>query len=1044
MAILDALRNVRSKISEQFFSHIADEERKKRKKQGATEALQSFTQPKRSILPALNTYVAQNNIRAVPGKTVQQVFEAQPMKPLPSPKRNFEVARDRIATNIRKTAQNLPQLTDTPEERQRKITESALNFSPIGLTTSATGPLKSAAAKIASTKNVRVIDKVLRGVGITNVKLTKQLKNVDNADEVMKSIQAAQKVKTVGKGGQTARPLEESFQRLKQGDPAEQLKKTDRKITGPILPDPSLAATNQMGAISSRSNRQLGQEVGSKMPTRPKKLSTSSSITVSQPSDFYNLDRLKIDDKAKQAIQKEINGSRQILERSVGRRLTNKEVIATADKTAQIMTKGVGREQTEAKIAANLNLRRKIAEAAQNGKVDEDFVRAWITDKSVGEDIARQLQARRITADPGEAPLYNAILEGIYRQNKNADEIAKAAKGVDFNDAKQVTEFYRKFVKAKVLSTETLDILRYNSMLSSPNTHLVNVASNFQGTGIIAPVEKTLTGMIDAAKSAITGSKREYFAGEGAAYAKGYYSNVKKAATAFTDTLRGKNLVLQPDVRSIPLTTGGPARAVENVFTFPMRMLEASDRFFSALTEGGSEAALKYKVSKGLKIDNLGEKAAQEASERLFRAETNLPQQGNILEAMDFFTNKITEARSSDNILVSTISKFTLPFVRTPTNIIKQGIEYSPLGASTLWGATNKTEQVSKAVLGSSAALGVATLLGTDRLTWAEPTNENRKNSFRASGMQPYSVKIGNKWISYSKLHPSLAFNFALVAAVDDALKEKKIGEETADVILSSFAKYANFIADQSYVKNIGDFVAGAKGDVYGFSKYLANYPTQLIPFRALGSWINRIVDPVQRQADKDGSVLDKQMQQIMMQIPGFAQKVPARLDSEGNPIKNQNPLLNAFSPVRISTEQPEAANTYRKMQNLSKVEQEEKYRTQQIKDKALVIFNDLKDLPKEQRVQALNELKASGELTQEMYEAYMIHRRAVDMNLSGYEKSLLSADTDARARVIFDEIKGLPKEQRLKILNDYKRKKILSEDTYKKYLKLKEAAGLQ
>lgn len=688
------------------------------------------------------------------------------------------------------------------------------------------------------------------------------------------------------------------------------------------LSSKSLIKTEQ---VSKQAGETAQQTKGLTKPTPQ-----SPSPNLRDVSSFYNLDRLNIDKGAKAAIQAEINGAGQALKETVGSTLSNKEVIDLASSTSKVVSRAVNREQTAAKIASNLRLRQEIAKVAQDGKIDESFIKLWMKDKSIGEDIARQLQARKIQADPLETGFIDTILQAIYKVNKNADEVALAARNVDFNNVKEVTEFYRKFVKPK--TSEWIDLLRYNSMLTSPNTHIINTMSNLQGTGIIAPIEKTLTGILDATRSALTGQPRKYAVGEGAAYAKGFYTNLGNAARRFKDVLSGKDVVSHPDVRQIPLATKGGKRVIENVLSVPLRLLDAMDKFFMTATEAGLERAAKYRASKG--IEFAGEAPVKEAARRVFRAGSE--NQGHVLNAVDTFTNLLMRARESDNSIVSTISKFTLPFIRTPTELLKQGIEYSPAGITTLVGAKNKTEQLSKAIMGTASAMGVAMLLGEDRLTWAEPTNAKRKAEFRAAGRQPYSVKVGDKWISYSKLHPALAFNFALVSSLDDALKNQKLSDSDADSILSAFSKYGNFLVDQSYLRNIGDFVASVKGDEERYARIASNYVQQLIPFRALSSWIERLTDPYQRQVDTDGNILDQQMQQIMMQIPGLAQKVPTRKTPLGTPLENQNRGLNAFSPNRVTTENP----LFENILNINETKSKVKGMQEEIRDKILQEIN--------------------------------------------------------------------------------------------------------
>lgn len=772
--------------------------------------------------------------------------------------------------------------------------------------------------------------------------------------------------------------------------------------------------------------------------TSPAKVSEDVSYnpTIAKDNIFYNVDRLNIPKEAKQAVKNEVINAKPQVEKIVGKKLSNQEVVAVADNSSKILNRTITREQTADRIAANLNLRRTIANAAKDGKIDGEFIELWMKDKSQATDIARQLQARRVNADPRETSLIDTLLDGIYKEVGYSDELAAAAKGVDFNDSKQATEFYRRFVKPK--AREWIDLLRYNSMLSSPQTHINNAVSNFQGTGILAPIEKTITGVLDATRAALTGSERQYFVGEGVEFAKGYYSNLKQATQNFADVMRSKTLSQNPDTRNIPLATGGAKAVTEKVLAFPMKLLEASDQFFTALTEGGAKKALAYKASKGAKVGNIESAASEEAAKRLFRSETGLKEQGYVLDAIDKVTNTIQTLRNSDNAIVSTIAKFTLPFVRTPMNILKQGIEYSPAGVITLPGASNKTEQLAKLIMGIGTASGVATLLGSDRLTWAEPTNPDQKAAFRAAGRQPYAVKVGDNWVSYSKLHPAIAFNFALVAAIDDAQKNKKLSESQGESVLSAFAKWGNFVADQSYLKSIGDFVAATKGDASGWSKYVSNYPQQLIPFRALMSWVTRLTDPVQRQADPDGSVLEKQMQQLMSQIPGLSEKVPARTDLQGNPIENQNRMLNSVSPNRVTTEKPAEEDSYKTALEAKKLNRDQTERKNQLTAEARKKYESMKQSPQDFKADLKAVAKVNPELAAKVLDLY----EADQKNLSYTDRTIQSLDVKdgSRAQFIYAKIKSMDKGQKKAYLLDLAEKKVLTDEVLDQILKLSES----
>lgn len=631
----------------------------------------------------------------------------------------------------------------------------------------------------------------------------------------------------------------------------------------------------------------------------------------------YNVGRIKV--KSQKVLREAIDQVKPDFEKVVGGPITHKEVIKSANEFSEDVLKTVGRKTTEELGAAQLRLRQNIAAMADKETVTPELLDALKTDAAFARSTAQLLGQRGIDAVP-QTPAGKVKLEylkAVAKVSDDLDGILKAAEGVNFNDPQQSAAFYRQFIKPNV--GDWIDKVRYSSMLSSPNTWINNASSNFQGTGLVAPIEKTITGGLDWMASVVNPNRqRQAFAGEGAEYAKGYYKNLVPAAGKFWDTITGKNISSQQEMFNIPLTQPGTkGRVAENFISFPARVLQATDEFFQTMTEGGAKQSLNYRAANGGKVTDLAGQAYTEGRKRLFNAEFNLPEEGYVLKAVEWLPQKVAEARASNNPIVSNLAKFTFPFVRIPSNILKASVEYSPAGLLTLPGATNKTEQLSKSIMGITMALAGGMLAESGRLTFGEPTSEKQRNEFRAAGLQPYAIKIGDNWVSYSKFHPVVAFNLALASAYKDARESQRLNESDLDVALSTGAKWLNFFADQSYVKNLGDLVSGLKGDSFSLSKMVGNYPQQLIPYRAMMSWVNRLFDPYQRQTDPEAKGLDKQMQLLMLQIPGLAQTLPTRNDSQGTPIENQNRVFNAVTPVgRVTTEDPAAKQRYEKLRS--------------------------------------------------------------------------------------------------------------------------------
>lgn len=713
-----------------------------------------------------------------------------------------------------------------------------------------------------------------------------------------------------------------------------------------------------------------------------------------QTSPDLNLDHLNVSPEAKQLVAKTVEDVKPQLEAHLGKVLSNQEAIDLAAQTSRTLHLAIDREKTLEFEAALLRTRQSLAAGAESGTVNQQFIDDLVTVKTVGADIARKLQSLSIGADAKAVTAKDTILDAVIKAGATAEEIGRAAEGVDFNDAGQAAAFYRQFVAPK--ASDWIDLLRYNSMLSSPNTHINNAFGNLAGSVLVAPVEKALVGGLDFLRAAVTGGERKAFAGESGAYLRGYFTHIAEATQRFADVMRGKAAQTNLDTRTIPLATGGLKGAVVSALSVPMKLLEASDQFFTALVQGGEEAALTYRASKGVAVQGAEAQAADKASYRLFRQDLFKKGQGTVLDAVDHMTSLIMKARNSENPIVSTVGRFTVPFVKTPMNIFKQGLEYSPAGVLTMVGATAKEEQLAKAIIGTSVFAGAAMLLTSNRITWSQPVRQAELDTFKNAGMQPYSVKIGNTWYSYQKLPPALAFPLAMTAAFEDARKNGKADDNLVDAGLSAIAKYGKFLSDQSYVKSIGDLVSAVQGAQGGVGKFISNYPQQLVPYRAFGGWFARLIDASQRQVDGKASFIDQQIQQLMLNIPGLSEKVPARVGPDGQPLPSERRVENALLPVKTSEAKPDLEKFFQTAFDYNKALADEKVRNEESRAKVQPIYNQVQELDKAGKGDEAQKLVDN--LSDEDYAAYK-RIKASDATKSSGEQDLAIYDTVQKVR---------------------------------------------
>jgi hypothetical protein len=655
-------------------------------------------------------------------------------------------------------------------------------------------------------------------------------------------------------------------------------------------------STSQPKTLRQQLKAYQDKKLGVKSTGAVKGTDSSSKVILTRDNKYaFNINKktLRLDKEASKKMDAVVETMRPVLEKNKGKTLTKQEIVEGGRK-AKVLQDVVGRDEAKA-FAESLQASRNLllSESSQVG-ITPKFLEQLEIVSSTAADAGRRLQSFNIGAE--DITIKERVLGDVLKAGATAEEILEAGRKIDWNNAEEITAFYRKFKPATI--AEKLDEFRYTNMLSSPNTHINNTFSNFIQTAVLAPVEKTIRGTLSFAESRLTGKEQEYFAGQGVDFAKGYWKSLPDAWTNLKNTLSTDSTLTKPDVNLIPTSNS----KFRKLYTTPLRALEASDQFFRTLVKGGEMESLKRQGITGAKAAKMAERQADYRTFRQAFDPDGKLGQNKVLQVWDKWNSAIGNLRNVPG------GKYLVPFLQTPTNILKQGLEYSPLGFSTVPGASDPMGQLSKAVVGSTVFAGAYAMANSGLTTWDAPTNSTEKSEFYAAGLQPYSVKIGDKWVSYSKLGP-LAYPIAMASALKWS-KENNGDEGVLTTAGTAMAGTLGFFADQSYVRGIGDIIDAFRGDEYKQARGLGNIPSQMVPYRAFMGWISRLVDPVYRDT-AGGSVPEQIGKSIVSQIPYASKSLPARETPFGGESQRQFPGINAVSPFSISQEKPEEKAFY-------------------------------------------------------------------------------------------------------------------------------------
>ena len=169
------------------------------------------------------------------------------------------------------------------------------------------------------------------------------------------------------------------------------------------------------------------------------------------------------------------------------------------------------------------------------------------------------------------------------------------------------------------------------------------------------------------------------------------------------------------------------------------------------------------------------------------------------------------------------ILRFVLPFVRTPANLLDFFFKrFVPSEAGSM--IVRKTrrdllssdpqvraEFVGRMATGTMMVSGAAMLYASGRLTGSGPRDPSRRALLEEAGWQPYSILVGDKYVSYRRFDPFAGF---LAVIADYAEGASYAGEESEDELRNNFAGLvfaaAQFNKNRSFFQGISNLLSAA------------------------------------------------------------------------------------------------------------------------------------------------------------------------------------------------------------------------------------------
>ena len=456
------------------------------------------------------------------------------------------------------------------------------------------------------------------------------------------------------------------------------------------------------------------------------------------------------------------------------------------------------------------------------------------------------------------------------------------------------------------------------SMLFNPKTQVRNVLGN----AIIMPVNfvsDMVSAGIDKAISTQTGVRTKGLPSLKAS-TKGFGKGIAESVSDYrlginTREMTGDRFEIKEGKNFTERTViGKTLNRIDNLNSF---MLDAGDRGFY-------ELAYQNSIDRQLKLNNTNtitqdmiNIATNEALERTWQDNNN-------------YTRAVLNIRENLNkigIKDYGLGDVLVPFAKTPANLTKAIIDYSPAGVVNAITDGVKlsrslengqfdaqmqhkfVQSVGKATAGTMLyILGYA--LAKAGITSGGGDDDKDAKSFMKNvlGINDYSIEIGGHSFTYDWAQP-VAAPFAITADIYESKKENK---DLTEAIMSSLNTAGNLILEQSFMDSINSVLTNNEGIVSGLQEAILDLPARAIP--TFSKQIADMIDGTTRQQYVAGKPLESAKNSILAKIPFASQTLAPSVNTLGNEIQKyggENTAYNVFfNPSNVNANQLDEAGS--------------------------------------------------------------------------------------------------------------------------------------
>jgi len=463
-----------------------------------------------------------------------------------------------------------------------------------------------------------------------------------------------------------------------------------------------------------------------------------------------------------------------------------------------------------------------------------------------------------------------------------------------------------------------------NGLLSNPTTHAANTVSNAAVMGLRV-VERAVAEKI----SSVLGDDAAVQAGEAAAQFSGTVGGIKDAFRNAWKAARtgesgygigkvemGHEAAITSEALGLS-NSGWLGRGVDflgNVVRIPGRLLTAEDEFFKT---SGYRGEVHAQAVRQASADVAAGKIGSDAMKSRIAGLVENPPENIRLAAVDAaqyqtFTNAPGKFAQTLQGLTAHYPalKVIIPFVRTPANILSFTFERTPLAplmssfrANIQAGGARRDVALAQMGVGTMAMMAVSDMTLSGQITGGGPTEQGAKEALRREGWQPYSVRMGNRWLSYSRLDPAGSLMGMAADATETVMHVAQNSDDpdVEKIPVAAATALAGNLVNKTYLSGLTALIGAINDPQQSAEAWVQRLAGSTVPAIVAGA--ERLEDPYVRE-------VYSMMDAIKARVPGASGGLPIRRDLWGEPIKTMSGFgkpYDAFVPVMSQQPTPEA-----------------------------------------------------------------------------------------------------------------------------------------